>query len=442
MKKILGAALFVLVSAALVMVLRAFFPKNAGMLSFFFLFLLFDGYLWLSVRRLISGLKPVVRAILTVLYMLPMAMVAGLIIYGSFESFLDWNLPFRTYVQNLVLVLFLVKVFPAITLLLADLTRAGRYLAGLFAGKPVGFNAIPRYRPLLLSGWLLGMLLMIMMVAGTLFGQFDFQVHRQEVALKGLPPSFVGLRIVQFSDVHLGSWGSKEKLAEAVKEMNDLQPDVIFFTGDMFNYGTADGRGFEPILKNLHAPLGVYAIMGNHDYGDYLSWPSAAAKQQNMEDLKGFYRNLGWKLLLNTHDIIKRGYDSIAILGVENWGSSHRFQRLGDVDKAQKGTENMAVRLLLSHDPSHWDSIVSKKYQDIGLTFSGHTHGGQVGISMFHIHWSPIAWAYREWCGLYSNPASPAPQYLYVNQGLGNIGYSGRIGILPEITLIILKRVP
>jgi hypothetical protein len=159
-----------------------------------------------------------------------------------------------------------------------------------------------------------------------------------------------------------------------------------------------------------------------------------------MVDMTAYYRHLGWKLLMNSNDLLRRGNDSIAVIGVENWGATRRFQRFGDIALAEKGTETMAIQLLLSHDPSHWDSIVSKQYQHIDVTFAGHTHGGQVGIDCCNIHWSPVKWVSRFWCGLYENQHSKEPQYLFVNQGLGNIGYSGRIGIMPEITLITLRR--
>jgi predicted MPP superfamily phosphohydrolase len=340
-----------------------------------------------------------------------------------------------------ILVLFLTEFFPIVALVLADLLRVGKFAFLFFSpGKRIALESIPRFKPLLSSGWIMGAMIFLLMSAGMIFWQFDFKVREQVIALKELPPAFDGLKIVQVSDIHLGSWGVKGKLQEALDEINDLRPDVIFFTGDMFNYCTADGNGFDHILKTLRAPYGVYAILGNHDYGDYIHWPSEVAKKQNMEDLKVFYKNLGWKLLLNSHDILKKGSDSIAVIGVENWGATRRFQRHGDIEKAQRGTENMAIQLLLSHDPSHWDSIVSKKYPLIDVTFAGHTHGGQFGIDCCNIHWSPVQWVSRFWCGLYQNPGSGATQYLYVNQALGNIGYAGRIGIMPEITVIILKR--
>ena len=441
MKKFLFPTLFALLSLTLVMVLRSFLPKYSGMLMFFFFFLLFDGYLWFSVRGTIKKLGKGLESSITILYWLPVALLPCLMIYGFFIPFLDWNLPFRTYLQNFLLILFLSEFFPIITIILADLIRFGKYAFLFFIpGKKVPVKSIPRYKFLLLTGWIMGALIFLVMTAGTLFWQFDFTVRRQVIILDQLPPAFEGLKIVQISDIHLGSWNSKQKLQEAMDEINNLHPDLIFFTGDMFNYCTADGNGFEKILKTLHASDGIYAIMGNHDYGDYITWSSPAAKKQNLEDLKSFYHYLGWKLLLNSHEILKRGEDSIAVIGVDNWGATARFQRLGDIVKAQEGTENMAIQLLLSHDPSYWGKVISKKYQHIDVTFSGHTHGGQVGIDCCNIHWSPVVWISRFWSGLYTNSGSPTPQYLYVNQGLGNIGYSGRVGILPEITLFTLKR--
>ena len=456
MKKLLFSSLFVFLSLIIIMVLRSFMPKYSGMLMFFFFFLLFDSYLWFSVHKGIKQLRPGLLILTTILFWLPVTLVFCLMVYGFFVPFLDWNLPLRTYILSLILVLFLAEFFPILTLILADVIRLIRFTSllhipgcktylethrGASLLKTHRGASLPRSKPLMLAGWIMGALIFMIMAGGTLFWQFDFRVRQQVITLKELPPAFDGLKIVQFSDVHLGSWGSKRRLQEAMDEINRLHPDVIFFTGDMFNYCTADGKGFEEILKTLRTPFGIYAIMGNHDYGDYINWSSVTAKKKNIEDLKSYYKNLGWKLLLNSHDILKRGDDSIALIGVENWGATHRFQRLGNIAMAQQGTETMAIQLLLTHDPSHWDSIVSKKYQNIDMTFAGHTHGGQVGIDCCHIHWSPVMWVSRLWSGLYINPNTDTPQYLYVNQGLGNIGYSGRVGILPEITLIILKRV-
>jgi uncharacterized protein len=440
MRRFLFVSLFILLSGALVFLLRVVLPKYSGMLTFFFFFLVCVGYLWSSVWPGIKKLKPAVRIPTIIVFWLPVLVLFCLFIYGLFVPFLKWNLVFRTYLQSFILVFCLAYVFPVMALFLADLIRLILFTFRFFAGgRKIPGTSVRRYKPLLMAGWMMGGILFLILTAGTCFWQFDFRVREQVICLQELPHSFDGFRIVQFSDVHLGSWPSKTKLQEAMKMINSLNPDVIFFTGDMFNYRTSDGEGFEDILKTLRAPYGIYAILGNHDYGDYTTWPSAAAKKENMADLKRFYKNLGWNLLMNSHAILKRGTDSIALIGVENWGATRRFQRLGDIAKAEQGTERVAVQLLLSHDPSHWDSIVRKKYPHIDITFSGHTHGGQMGIDCCNLHWSPVMWVSRLWCGLYQNPGSEVPQYLYVNQGLGNIGYAGRVGILPEITLFTLK---
>ncbi|MCX6268545.1 MAG: metallophosphoesterase [Bacteroidetes bacterium] len=411
------------------------------MLIFFFIFLVADGYLWLAVRAAIKKCSPGIQILTGVLFWLPVALIISLTVYGFIVPFLEWNLPLRTYLQSVILTIFIAGFFPILMLLTADFIRMMMFAKEYTMGrKPVSLKSIPRVRALFTIGWIVGALIFIILTTGTFVWQFDFKIREQKITLNELPPAFDGLKIVQFSDVHLGSWGSKNRLQEAMDKINNLHPDVIFFTGDMFNYCTADGKGFENILKTLRAPLGIYAIMGNHDYGDYISWPSAEAKKQNLEDLKSYYSYLGWKLLLNSHDILRRGNDSIAVIGVDNWGETHRFQKLGNIGHAQQGTEKINIQLLLSHDPSHWERVISKNYQQIDITFSGHTHGGQIGIDCCNIHWSPIIWISKLWCGLYQNPDSDTPQYLYVNQGLGNIGYSGRIGILPEITLIRLSR--
>jgi predicted MPP superfamily phosphohydrolase len=439
MKKALFAALFIVLSLILVFILRSFMPKYSGMMFFFFCFLLFNAYLWFSVHKGISVCNARLKVVIAGLFWMPILLVLCIMATSFFIPYLEWSIAVRTYLQSMILVLFVTVLLPILFLLLSDLYRLVRFMALLaMPGKSEALRAVPRYRPMLLTGWILGGLVFLTMMAGTVFWQFAFRVRTEAVKVKRLPVVFEGFKIVQFSDVHLGSWGCEAKLKEAVQLINSQHPDVIFFTGDMFNYYTADGNGFEGILQTLRAPFGVYAVKGNHDYGDYISWSSDRAKKQNNDDLVSFYSRLGWKLLLNSHDILRKGHDSIAVIGVENWGATGRFQRLGDVAVAQKGTETMAVQLLLSHDPSHWDSIVSKRFQNIDVTFAGHTHGGQLGIDACSIHWSPVSWTSKYWCGLYPNPDSSVSQYLYVNQALGNIGYAGRIGIMPEITVITL----
>jgi uncharacterized protein len=429
------------VLVAIYIILLVAFPKNASLLPFLFVLLVLDGYLWFSIRKRAYSLPFWLKYPVLGFYWLPFIMMVSSIITGMIIPFVDWNIAFRTYLTGFILVFYVARLFPAFFLLAEDIVRLLRFGISRFQyGKEVTLSYYMRAKWLLISGWTIGTVLFIMLLYGMIIGNYNFQVKKVEVSLPELPDSFNGLRIIQLSDIHLGSWSSDEKLKEAVGLVNDLHPDVIFFTGDLLDYCTKDVDGFQPILAGLKPKYGVYCILGNHDYGDYVRWSSAEEKRQDHQDLLNYYKSLGWRLLLNENSILVRGKDTIAIIGVENWGSTGRFQRYADMDKALQGVEHVGIQLLLSHDPSHWDKIISKKFKNIDVTFSGHTHGFQFGIEAFGIRWSPAQYMYREWAGLYSDTAGKAhPQYLYVNRGLGSIGYPGRVGIFPEITLFILQ---
>lgn len=265
---------------------------------------------------------------------------------------------------------------------------------------------------------------------------YDYQIKRKTIYLPNLPKSFDGIKIGQISDVHSGSFYDKVAVQGGVDLLNAEKCDVVFFTGDLVNDKTSEMRDYTGIFEKIKAPLGVYSILGNHDYGDYVQWPSAAAKKKNLEDLYVVHKNLGWDLLLNENRKLKMGNDEISIIGVENWGSSLRFPRKGDIVKAKEGTEESPVKLLLSHDPSHWRAQILKDHNDIDMMFAGHTHGMQFGVEFGDFKWSPVQYVYPEWSGLYESNN----QKLYVNVGYGFLGYPGRIGILPEITVFEFKR--
>jgi hypothetical protein len=216
--------------------------------------------------------------------------------------------------------------------------------------------------------------------------------------------------------------------------MNE-KPDVIFFTGDLVNNMAAEMHPYIDIFKEVQAPMGVYSTLGNHDYGDYVSWPiEGVDKLQNIENLKKIHGKLGWRLLMNEHIVLEKGAEELAVLGVENWSAKGNFPRYGRLEEAYRGTEQYPFKILLSHDPSHWEGEVLKSYKDIDLVLSGHTHGMQFGVEIPGFKWSPVQYMYRQWAGLYENDR----QKLYVNRGFGFIGYPGRVGILPEITMIEL----
>ena len=270
---------------------------------------------------------------------------------------------------------------------------------------------------------------------GIISGAHDYRVKRVTVKLKNLPKSFDGLRIGQLSDIHSGSFWNKTAVKGGVEMMMKEKPDVIFFTGDLVNNEASEVKEFIPIFDKLKAPLGVFSITGNHDYGDYKSWVSPEEKQRNFKDLVQAHKILGFDILMNEHRFLEQGGEKIAIIGNENWGAG-RFSKYGKLDLACQGTDEAAVKLLLSHDPTHWDAQVRRNHPDIDVTFAGHTHGFQFGVEIGNFKWSPVQYVYRQWADLYRE----GDQYIYVNRGFGYLGYPGRVGIPPELTIMELKR--
>ncbi|MGB5244603.1 MAG: metallophosphoesterase [Lutimonas sp.] len=262
----------------------------------------------------------------------------------------------------------------------------------------------------------------------------QFKVHKTKVKCDRLPENLKGIKIVQISDIHLGSFNYRyHVLDKAIEMINHLKPDFIFFTGDMVNNFAWELKGWDKVFKPLQAKYGKYAVLGNHDYGDYSKWKNNKAKSQNFTSIKYFFKKIDFKLLLNESVIFSRGNDKLAIIGVENWGNPP-FKQYGKLDEALKGTEEISFKILLSHDPTHWEEEVVG-HTDIALTLSGHTHGMQAGINIKNKKWSPIKYKYKQWAGLHKIGA----QYLYVNRGLGWLGFPGRLGMRPEITLIELN---
>ncbi|MFA5298092.1 MAG: metallophosphoesterase [Lutibacter sp.] len=279
-----------------------------------------------------------------------------------------------------------------------------------------------------------GFLPFFVILYGVFRSLYRFKVYHIKIKSDDLPAPFEGLRIVHISDIHLGSFNSRHHILDrAVTIINQLKPDFIFFTGDLVNNNAWELRGWQTVLKKLNAKTGKYAILGNHDYGDYSDWKNAKAKQSNFESIKYFYKKIDFKLLLNEAVVIEKEGEKIAILGVENWGNPP-FKQYGDLQKALKDVSEIPFKILLSHDPSHWNEEVTEK-TTIALTLSGHTHGMQAGINIKSKNWSPIQYKYKQWAGLYQH----FNQYLYVNRGLGWMGFPGRLGMRPEITLIELQ---
>ena len=273
-------------------------------------------------------------------------------------------------------------------------------------------------------------------IYGALRNAYNYQFRNIPISFANLPAVFDGFKIVQISDIHSGSFTRTEPIQEVIEKINALNVDLILFTGDIVNNVADEMLPYKQVFNKLRAKHGVMSITGNHDYGDYAPWNSVEEKKDNFRRLVQTHKDMGWDILMNEHRLIEKNGEKIAVLGIENWGAKMHFPKYGKMELAHAGTENIPFKLLLSHDPSHWDAQVRPEYPDIDLTLSGHTHGFQFGIDNKFFKWSPVQWAYRQWAGLYQE----GKQFLYVNRGFGFIGYPGRIGIMPEITVIELKK--
>ena len=273
-------------------------------------------------------------------------------------------------------------------------------------------------------------------IYGEIIGRYNYKVIKQRIFFSDLPDAFDGFTITHISDVHSGSFDNPEKINYAVDLINEQNSDLILFTGDIVNTDAKEMHPWIDTFKRIKNPeFGKYSVLGNHDYGEYVTWPSEAAKQNNFQDIKDLHGQIDFKLMLNEHTFIEKGTDKIALVGVENWGVN--FKKAGDLQKASEGLVTEDFKILMSHDPSHWDAEINKHDKNFHLTLSGHTHGMQFGIEIPGIiKWSPIQYLYKQWAGLYESMG----RYVYVNRGFGFHAYPGRVGIMPEITVIELKK--
>ena len=376
---------------------------------------------------------------------------SGLLLVGVLASiYLNIPLMLRSIILVAFFLTFTSKIFYVFVLLLDEFRRGGIWIKrALFkrrtnmvekekdiipaAGQLDGTSTINRSQFLTRAGILVAAAPFATLSWGIAVGGYDYQVRRQKLYLPNLPKAFHGLKIGQISDIHSGSFYNKTAVQGGVDMLLAEKPDVIFFTGDLVNNQANEMRYYQDIFSKVQAPLGVFSTLGNHDYGDYFyGREDSPAKQKNLQQLKEIHRLMGWDLLLNEHRRLRIGQDELGILGVENWGTG-RFPKHGNIDLAKNDTNDLPVKLLLSHDPSHWRAQVLA-HPDIDVMFAGHTHGMQFGVRGEHYQWSPAEYVYREWAGLYTEKQ----QQLYVNVGYGFLGYPGRVGILPEITIFEL----
>lgn len=276
-------------------------------------------------------------------------------------------------------------------------------------------------------------LIIALFIHGMWRGKYAYRVIRHNLSFDSLPAAFDGFRIVQISDVHAGSFTRPKAVQRGIDLIKQQQADLFVFTGDLVNNRAEEMAPWLSLFSQIRAPYGQFSVLGNHDYGDYVSWPSEAAKQQNLEQLKQYHADIGYRLLLDEHTLIRREGAELVLAGVENWGLG--FGERGDLKKALAGAPPEAFKVLLSHDPSHWESEVKHYPSPVQLTLSGHTHGMQFGLETFGIKWSPVKYRYPHWAGLKETMG----RVLNINRGFGFLGFSGRVGIWPEITVITLK---
>lgn len=341
----------------------------------------------------------------------------------------------KIYIASFIMIIVISKIAGSLFLLVDDAARIVKWLAlktGFFSEN---YFSSSRAKFLSQTGIIISFLPFTSLIYGMMKTAFDFKVRKIKLHLPNLPDAFNGYRIAQISDIHSGSFSNAKPLKKAVGILLREKPDLIFFTGDLVNNRASEAENFISEFSAIKAPDGVFSILGNHDYGDYVHWESKEAKAKNFENLVNLHKKFGWDLLRNENRVIEKNGECLAVIGVENWGAAMRFPKYGDLETAKKGVENIPVKLLLSHDPSHWEAKVLSEHPDIDVTFSGHTHGFQFGIEIPGFKWSPVQYVYKQWAGLYEK----GMQKIYVNRGLGFLGYLGRVGILPEITVFELS---
>lgn len=355
----------------------------------------------------------------------------------------------RTFMWAVIAIPYFSKIFEVLIILIDDIGRFFRWIVSLFYKPEVreavedstrqtipGTDTISRSDFLMKTALVVGTIPLVGFTWGIVSGAHDYRIRRIKLPMKNLPAGFHGMTIAQISDIHSGSFFNKTAVRGGVEMLLGQKPDMVFFTGDLVNSHAEEVNSYIDVFDKVKAPMGVYSTLGNHDYGKYVQWPSAQAERQNVLNVVAAHKQMGWNIMMDEHKILEQNGDKIALIGVQNLGFGPAALRAGNLAKAYAGTEDYPVKLLLSHDPTHWDAEVRPKYSDIDVQFSGHTHGAQFGVEVGDVKWSPAQYFYKQWAGLYEQGS----QRLYVNRGYGYIGYPGRVGILPEITIFELVK--
>ncbi len=398
----------------------------------FLFFFVVEIYAYQVVRTLVKS-----KAVL-ISYQIISALLLVFIVY-SFTQF-DRSVgqtsqTMRT--MGLLLLIYLPKIILTLVLFGEDIFRIGFGSVNHFAKFNDSIDFLSSRRKFVSQiGLGLAAIPFLSLLYGETIGKYNYKVIKQRIFFPDLPDAFDGFTITQISDVHSGSFDNPEKINYAIDLVNEQNSDMILFTGDIVNTHAKEMHPWIDTFKKIKEhKYGKYSVLGNHDYGEYITWPSEAAKEENFQNIKNLYGQIDFKLMLNEHTLIEKGTDKIALVGVENWG--HNFKKVGDINLASANLAKEDFKILMSHDPSHWDYEVKNHEKNFHLTLSGHTHGMQFGIEIPGvIKWSPIQYIYKQWAGLYENMG----RYVYVNRGFGFHAYSGRVGIMPEITVIELKK--
>jgi len=412
-----------------------------GVIIFISINLLLDTYVFQALKSVSQGLSPKAKTIVYSIYwgLTAIAIIGFLLFVFTEQQFLGKKV--RTYLFATIIGLFLAKITASVFFLIDDIRRGIQWLAiKLFSNSVAGSVTDFENEGISRSAFLnwLGLTAGGTLFSSLLYGfsnKYNYEVRRLQLAYDNLPAAFKGLKIVHISDIHSGSFTDKNAVLHGIEKILKEKADIVLFTGDLVNDRATEMTEYMEVFSRLKAPLGVFSTLGNHDYGDYVRWPTdGISKEQNIENLKKVHADLGWRLLMNEHVVLEKGGEEIALLGIENWSAKARFPKHGRMDLAYSGTEKYPFKILMSHDPSHWDAQVKTDYPDIDLMLSGHTHGMQFGIEIPGLKWSPVQYMYKQWGGLYEE----ANMKLNVNRGFGFIGYPGRVGVLPEITVIEL----
>ncbi|MFL2600636.1 MAG: metallophosphoesterase [Flavobacteriaceae bacterium] len=395
------------------------------------LLVFFQWYSYQALKTAISN-----RWILYSYVFFTVIIVGNLLFYTLILERNTTNEPRLMYAIGFFLSLLIFQLLVSVILLAEDVFRIPQALYSFLKRVPEQTQFIPSRRKII-SQIALGLasIPFASLLYGMYRGKYNYKVLSYKLEFEDLPDAFDGFKITQISDIHSGSFDNQTKVQYGVDLVNQQKSDLVLFTGDLVNNRADEIKPWIKIFNKIKAEFGVFSILGNHDYGDYIRWESPAAKRKNMEDLYNSHNEMGWDLLLNESRFIEKDGERLAIIGVENWGSG--FKKAGDLNKALNKVSKKDFKILMTHDPSHWEAQVIPHPYKIHLTLSGHTHGMQFGIEIPGIiKWSPAKWRYKQWAGVYSENN----QYLNVNRGFGYLAYPGRVGMWPEVSVITLSK--